>query len=138
MAGFIPNAYAATLLDLIAGRVAQTAGTVYLGLATAVPEDPLSTTLATLTEVTTPGYARVAVPAFSAASTVAPVRTTSPTAFSFPSFTADQTIAATYAFLTNVATGTAGQVRYLFQLETPVLGRVGEPLNIPASTLVIE
>lgn len=138
MAGFVPNEWAARLLEATAGRTAVAAGTVYLGLAHSLPDDPLTSTLANITEVTTAGYARVAVPAFSAATTTPPVRTTTPTAFSFAAFTADMPYEANFAFLTDAASGTAGTLRYIFQLEVPVLGRTGEPLNIPASTLILE
>lgn len=139
MAGFVPNTWAARLLEATAGKTSITAGTVYLGLAMGFTvEDTLTATLATLREVTTTGYARVACPAFGAAATVPPIRITEPTAFSFPATTVDMTEEANYAFLTDVATGTAGNLRYIFALEVPVLGRAGEPLNVPASTLIIE
>jgi hypothetical protein len=138
MAGLVPNAWAARLLEATAGRTAITTGTVYLGLALSVPDDPLTSILSNISEVTTTGYARKAIPAFSAATTTAPVKITTPTAFSFDAFTVDQDLPAYWAFLTDAASGTAGTLRYLFNLEVPVLGRAGEPLNIPASTLVIE
>ena len=139
MAGFITNEWAARLLEATVGRTAITTTTAYLGLATAVPEDPLEATLATITEVPTSiGYARKSIPAFNAASVTPPLRITTPTAFSFTAFTLDQPIPATYAFLTDVASGTAGLLRYLYLLPIPVQGVAGEPLNIPASTLVIE
>lgn len=138
MAGFVPNAWAARLLEATAGRTGTGVGTVYLGLAHALPTDPLTSTLANITEVTTAGYARIAVPSFSAASTTPPVRITTPTAFAFAAFTADMPYEANYAFLTDALSGTSGTLRYVFQLEVPVLGRTGEPLNIPASTLTIE
>jgi hypothetical protein len=138
MAGLVPNDWAARLLEATVRRTAITAGNVWLGLALTVPDDPLTSTLSTITEVTTTGYARIQIPAFSAATTTAPVKVTTPTAFSFAAFTVDQDLPAYWAFLTDVASGTAGTLRYLFNLEVPVLGRAGEPLNIPASTLVIE
>lgn len=138
MAGFVPNAWAARLLEATAGKTAITTGTVYLGLALTVADNPLTSTLATITEVSTAGYARIAVPAFSSATTTPPLKITTPTAFSFAAFSADQTLEAPWAFLTDVISGTAGNLRYLFQLANPVLGLAGNPLSIPASTLVIE
>jgi hypothetical protein len=138
MAGFVPNAWAARLLEALAGKTAIATGNVYLGLATAVPDDPLTATLSNITEVAVGGYARKQVPAFDAATTVAPIKITTPTAFAFDALTADMVDPALYAFLTDAAAGTAGTLRYLFQLEVPVLGRNGEPLTIPASTLIIE
>lgn len=138
MAGFVPNEFRAVLLEALAGKTTITLGTVYLGLATALPVDPRTTTLATMTEVTTAGYARKAIPAFNAASTVSPVQIVEPTAFAFNALTADMTVPALYAFITNVASGTAGLTRYVFELAEPIQGRSGEALNIPASMLIIE
>jgi hypothetical protein len=144
MAGFVTNQWAARLLEATAGKTAVSAGTVYLGLAWSVNEDPLTTTLQSLVtdgkEITTAGYARKAIPAFGSATTTAPVKITTPTAFSFNAFTADQVGEAWWAFLCDASSGAAAgtTLRYLFRLETPVLGRAGEPLNIPASTLIIE
>src|SRR5690349_17739770 len=115
MAGFVPYAWQARLLEATAGKTAIATGTVYLGLAFSVPEDPLSSTLSTISEVNTAGYARIAVPAWSAATLVPPVRETTPTAFSFAAFTADQAQEANWAFLADVISGTAGNLRYLFQ-----------------------
>lgn len=139
MAGFVPNEYRALLIEALAGRTAITTATVYLGLAHALPTDPTTATLATITEVTTTGYARKSVPAFpNPASTVAPVQLVHPTAFAFNVLTADMTTPAYYAFLTAASSGTASPIRYIWELATPVQGRSGEPLNIPANMLVIE
>lgn len=138
MAGYVPNQWVARLLEATVGRTAITTATVYLGLATGVPEDPLTTDLTTITEVTTAGYARKAVPAFNAAALVAPMQITTPTAFSFDALTADMAVPANYAFLTDVASGAGGNLRYIFELAEPILGKTGEPINVPASTLIIE
>lgn len=138
MAGFVPNQTLARVLEALVGRTALPTATVYLGLAVGLPEDPFTATLATITEVTTAGYARKAIPAFNAASTVAPIQETTPTAFSFNALTADMTVPANYAFITDAATGTTGLIRYIFELGEPILGKTGEPINIPANTLIIE
>lgn len=138
MAGFVPNPWAARLLEATVGKTAITAGNVYFGLAWSMPEDILTATLATINEVDTPGYARKQIPAFDAASLVAPIRITTPTEFAFDALTEDMTVPAGWAFITDAAAGTAGDIRYIIELETPVLGRLGVPLSIPASTLVIE
>lgn len=137
MAGYVPNEYRAVLLEALAGRTATTAVTVFLGLATAIPDDPLTSTLANITEVTTAGYVRKSIPAFSAA-VVTPPSITTPTAFNFVALTADMLIPANFAFITAASSGTASPIRYIFELPTPVLGRTGEPINIPASQLIIE
>jgi hypothetical protein len=138
MAGYIPNAYRAVLLEALAGRTATSTATLYLGLATNVPDNPLESTLANIAEVTTAGYARKSIPAFAAASTVSPVQITVPTEFQFAAFTADQAEPANYAFITAAATGTGSPIRYIFQLTEPVRGLTGVPIVIPASTLIIE
>ena len=137
MAGYIPNAWVARLLEATAGKTAITTATVYLGLATAVPDDPLTSTLANITEVTTAGYARKVIPAFNSATTN-PNQITTPTAFSFNALTADMTIPANYAFLCDVASGTAGIIRYIWETGEPLLGITGEPINIAANSLIIE
>ena len=138
MAGYVPNPWLARLQEALVGRTAITTATVYLGLATAVPDDPYSATLATITEVSTAGYARKVVPAFSAATLVDPVQITTPTAFTFNALTADMAVPANYAFLTDAASGTVGGLRYIFELTEPILGRTGEPISVPANTLIIE
>lgn len=138
MAGFVPNQWKARLLEATMGKTPILAGTLYLGLAVRVPEDPAITTLANLTEVATAGYGRVAVPPAADARLTAPVQITVPSAFAFPSLTADMNQAATYAFLSDAANGTDGNIRYLWQLATPLLGKAGEPLSVPANTLIIE
>lgn len=137
MAGYIPNLYRATLLEVLAGRTAASTATVYLGLATSLANDPQTTTLANMVEVTTAGYARKAIPAFSAAGNNPPQITT-PTTFSFNALTADMLLPANWAFITNGSSGTGGDLRYIFDLADAVLGRNGEPINIPASSLIIE
>lgn len=138
MAGYVPNAFRALLLEALAGRTTMSSATVYLGLATAIPEDPLTATLTNITEVTTTGYARKAIPAFNAASTTPPIQITTPTAFSFTAFTADMATPAYYAFVTAAASGTASPIRYIFELPSPVLAVSGVPVNIPANALIIE
>jgi hypothetical protein len=138
MAGYVPYKWVARLLEATAGKTAITTTTTYLGLAITVPDDPLTADLSTIVEVTTAGYARIAVPAWGSATLIPPSKITTPTAFTFAGLTADMAYPANYAFLADVVSGTAGNLRYVFELETPVLGRVGEPINVPASTLIIE
>jgi hypothetical protein len=138
MAGYVPNAWAATLLEATVGKTAIATSTVYFGLATMVPENPLDATLANITEVAVTGYARKAVPAFDPAVVTTPPKITTPTEFAFNAFTEDQTVEARWGFLTTAASGTTGSLRYVFELEIPVLGRAGVPLVVPASTLIIE
>ena len=138
MAGFVPNTWVARLLEATAGKTAITADTVYAGLASALPEDPYTVTLANLTEIVYTPYARVAVPAFGAATTVSPLYITTPTQFTFATPTADMAVPATFLFLADAASGTVGNVRYVWPLAEPVQQRAGEPIIVPASTLIIE
>lgn len=138
MAGYVPNAWAGRLLEATAGRTAITAGTVYVGLALTIPDDPLTATLANITEVTTAGYARKSVPAFNAAVLTPIPAITTPTAFSFTALTADMVQAAPFGFLCDVASGTAGTLRYIWDLPEAILGKSGEPITVPANTLIIE
>jgi hypothetical protein len=138
MAGYIPNVYKATLLEALAGKTATSTASLYLGLATALPDDPLTSTLANITEVATAGYARIAVGTWGSATTDKPVQIAVPAAFQFAAFSADMTQAAPYAFLTTAATGTAAPIRYIFMLAEPQLIRAGTPTVIPAGALIIE
>lgn len=138
MAGFLPNETRARTLEAIVGKTAVAIASRYVGLALALPADPATSTLATITEVTTAGYARKITPTWNAATTVAPIQIVEPTAFAFNSLTADMVSPAYYAFLTDAASGTAGLIWYIWELTEPLQGRTGEPLNIPANMMTIE
>ena len=138
MAGFVPNEYRVLLLEGLVGRTAISTATVYLGLALSLPTDPSTATLATISEVTTSGYARKAIPAFPAATLGPPVQMVHTTAFAFNVLTADMTTPAYFAFMTAASSGTAAPIRYIWELPGGVQGRTGEPINIPANMLVIE
>jgi hypothetical protein len=69
---------------------------------------------------------------------VSPIQITTPTFFQFTAFTADQTVPILYAFLTAAASGTGSNIRYLFPLADRLLPAAGRPIEIPASTLIIE
>ena len=138
MAGYMPNPWVGRMLEALVGKTAVSTGTVYLGLAWTVPDDPLTSTLANIGEVNTAGYARKAIPAFGTAVTSPIPAITTPTAFTFTAFTADMAAPAPYAFLTDAATGTAGTLRYLWELPSPIQVVANVPVNVPASTLIIE
>lgn len=142
MAGYVPYAWRAVLLEAMAGKTGIATGSLYFGLATAVPDNPYTATLSNITEVVTAGYARKLLPAFGSATTVSPVQLTTPTAFAFNALTADMAIPANFGFLTpissGVGSGAAGDLRYIFELAEPVLGRNGEALQVAANTLIIE
>lgn len=141
MAGYVPNEYRAVLLEALVGRTTITLGTTYLGLAFSLPADPLASTLATITEVNTAGYARKATNAggaWPAASVVAPIQIVQTNAFTFVALSADMAQPAYFAFLTDASSGTAGKIRYIFELADPVQGRNGEAISVPARALIIE
>jgi hypothetical protein len=138
MAGYVPNPFRAQLLEALVGKTALATATLYLGLATELPDNPMQATLVDTVEVVTPGYERVAIPAFGAATTESPVQITTPTAFTFGALDEDMLAPANYAFITDAATGTVGVIRYIFELPVPILARAGEPINVPASSLIIE
>lgn len=102
MAGFLPADAKVFLLGQLAGQGA------YVGLATSIPKG-IDVTLANLTEVTTPGYARAPVTwgAPGAADlNVNPVEVANSVDVNFPAVTQDM-VPAGYAFLTNLPTGNA-------------------------------
>lgn len=136
MAGFTTDASKAILLDYLTGRAVNytTARASYLGLAIALPDAAI--TLATLAEVTTAGYARVATTWSAPAGT--PVSITNSASVQFGPVTADMTDAAPYAFLTEVSSGTSGTVLYVWQLTEAVLAKASKPIFVAASALTIQ
>lgn len=139
MAGYVPKGWIARLLEGTVGRTAISTGSVYVGLALTVPDNPADATLANIGEVTTTGYARKIIPAFNAAVTTGTNPTiTTPTQFQFDAFTADMTQVAPYAFLCDVLSGTAGNIRYVWEVPGGIKAVAGVPVVIPASTLIIE
>lgn len=138
MAGFVPDAFRAVLLEGLAGRTAIPTAPLYLGLATALPDVVLSSTLANISEVTTAGYARIATSVFNPATTVSPIQIWNTSVFNFASLTADMAVPAPWAFLTTAATGTAAPIRYVFQLAEAVWAAASDPIRVPAAALIIE
>lgn len=138
MAGFVPNVWRATLLDVNSGRATVNSSSLYLGLIISIPDDPYTATLDTIIEPTTAGYVRVAIPTFDAATTVAPIQSVVSSDFQFGALTEDMVDPVNYAFMTNALAGTSGQLRYIWELATPILGKAGQPIIIPANTLILE
>lgn len=141
MAGFVPYEWQARILESTSGRTSVSSTTLYLGLAVIVPQDdPESTSLSTLTEVTTSGYQRVQIPVFDPASTTPPIQITVSSDFAFAAVDEDMDDdnAANYVFMTDAASGTSGVVRYVWELTEPVKALAGQPIKIPANQLIIE
>lgn len=137
MPGFTTDDSQGPLLDFLTGRAAAwtAARNTYFGLAYSVPSD-VSPTLATIGEVTTPGYARVQ--AVWAAPSGSPKFIANNASFQLGPVTADMTTAATYAFLTEASSGTSGLCLYVWQLLEPILAKNGKPIFVAAGALTIQ
>lgn len=102
----------------------------YIGLATSAVA--AGTTLASVAELTTAGYARVAV-TFNAPSGTSPVTVVQSADLTFGPFSADPPSTA-YAFLTEAASGTSGSI-WARWTGTAFDAGLGESVTIPAGTL---
>lgn len=138
MAGVTPT-WAANALDFLTGRaVAYTAPrTTYLALLTAEPEADNGTpiTLSMLPEVTTAGYARQQVTW--TAPTGSPLVTSNNSLLFYGPFTAAMVDAATHAALVTVASGTSGDVIYIWPIDGALQAATNESLQIAAGALTL-
>lgn len=121
---------AGAALDAMSGRATQTARTTYLALLTAAPND--QTTLATMSEVTTAGYARQAC-AWTAP-TGDPRVSSNNAAVTFGPFTADPPNI-THVALVSAASGTTGDFIFYWTLDTARDGITGDSLQFAANAL---
>lgn len=128
--------WAAKALDFLTGRaVAITAPrTTYLALLIADPGADIPD-LTTLPEISTPGYARQQV--VWTAPTGDPVTTQNNALLFYGPFTADMTDAATHAALVSTASGTTGDVIYVWPIADPLLAVTNESLQIAAGSLTL-
>jgi hypothetical protein len=104
-------------LDAITGRATVTTRTTYLALLTAAPDD--TTTMATMTELTTPatnGYARQAVTWTAPADASGVRRSENEGAVTFGAFTSDLGNV-THCALVSASTGTSGDFLYFWTLD---------------------
>lgn len=131
MAGGWTSAGAQLVLNRILRNTGTVPTTLYLGLATVAVT--ATDTLGTITEVTTAGYARQTV-AFAAASGTNPSTVSNSGSVTF-TFSADPPSIA-YAFLTDAASGTSGNIFYRWS-GTAVDAGMGESIEIAASALVV-
>ncbi|MFE9525244.1 hypothetical protein [Streptomyces sp. NPDC006631] len=138
MAGTNPF-WAAAALDFLTGRaVAYTAPrSTYLALLTAdpTPEDGSAASMTTMSEITTAGYARQQV-TWTAPAGVTKVTANNALLFYGP-FTADMTDAASFAALVTTASGTAGQIIYVWPIDGPLQAATNESLQIAAGSLTL-
>lgn len=119
-------------LDAATGRATQTARTVYLALLTAAPSD--STTVATMTEVTTAGYARQAC-AWSAP-TSDPSLVSNTSTITFGPFSADPPNVP-YLALVSSSSGTGGDFIAYWTADTARDAANGESIQVAAGGLTL-
>jgi len=135
MAGQPSTAGANIMLDALTGRATQTARTMYLALLTAAPGD--TTTMATMTELTTPGsngYSRQTC-AWDAP-TGDPASTDNTALITFGPFTSDLT-QVTHLALVSASTGTAGDLVAYWTADVPKDPANGDSITIAAGALVM-
>ncbi|MDX3260690.1 hypothetical protein PV336_15835 [Streptomyces sp. MI02-2A] len=134
MAG-TPSKWAANALDFLTGRaVAYTAPrSTYLALLIADPDDP--TDLTSLAEVSTLGYARQQVVWTAPAGE--PVTTQNNALLFFGPFLSDMTDAASHAALVTSASGTTGDVLFVWPLADALLAVTNESLQVAAGALTL-
>lgn len=134
MAGEFSDAGSLKSLDAVTGRATVTAATTYLALLTAAPSD--TTTPATMTEYGATGYARQTIewdaPALNGSSIPETKNTNLET---FGPFTAGTGATITHAALVTSASGTTGEVRAIWTLDTSRTPGVGDSATIAAGSL---
>ena len=133
MAGEMSTVGAGKALDACTGRATQTARTMYLALLSTAPTD--ATTMATMVEITTAGYARQTV-AFTAPSGD-PQVSSNTALLTFGPFTADPPNV-THAALVSAATGTVGDFVYWWTWDTARDAANGDSLTVAIGALVAQ
>jgi hypothetical protein len=119
-------------LDIVTGRNAGPgARTTYVALLSAAPSD--SSTLATMTEITTAGYARQSA-AWSAPSAADPPETHNTGVLTFGPFTADPPNVTHFAVV-SASSGTSGDLLAWGAFDTARDAANGDSLQIAASAL---
>lgn len=132
MPGQLSTVGANNALDAATGRATQTARTVYLALLTVAPTD--STTLGTMTEVTTAGYARQTC-AWTAPSGD-PSQSANSATITFGPFSADPPSIA-YAALVSAASGTSGDFIAYWTADVAQDAANGQSIQVSAGALTL-
>jgi hypothetical protein len=132
MAGEATSVGAGFALDGINGRATRTARTTYVGLATVAVTD--TDTLASITELTTAGYARQAC-TWSAPSGD-PQVSSNTGILTFGPFTADPPSVG-FLFLTSAASGTSGDLLYRWTADTARDGTTNDSITIAVGALTM-
>lgn len=135
MAGEFSDAGALKALDAVTGRASVTSATTYLALLTAAPTD--TSTLSTgFTEYTATGYSRQSVtwstPALNASSVP---ETSNSAAVTFGPFTAGTGATITHCALVTASSGTTGEVRAWWSLDTSRTPSTNDSLQFAISAL---
>lgn len=126
-------------VDVMTGRAAPIAlpRDTFLALLTQTPND--NTTLASMVEVTTTGYARQKVTWTAPTIPVdSPYWTSTNSALiTFGPFTAEMASASTYVALVSAASGTVGDFIFYWSNDPPPFARINEAIQLPAGQLVL-
>lgn len=135
MPGEFSTVAAQYALDYTSGRaVVLAARTTYLALLTSVPSD--GTTLATMSEVSTAGYARQPV-TWTAPSSASPSVTSNTANVTFGPFTVAMASAATHCALVSALTGTTGDFIWWWMLDFAKTAAINESIQFTISTLTM-
>lgn len=108
--------------------------TTYLALLTADPSG--LSTIASLSEVTTSGYARVAM-TWSAPSASIPSVISNTNLVAFGPMTANMALPAQWLALVTSASGTSGELKYTWSMDSPEQVLATQTVNIAAGALTI-
>ena len=134
MAGEFSDAGALKGLDAVTGRATVTSATTYLALLTAAPTD--TSTPATMTEYAATGYSRQTVAWSSPALNGSSVPETSNTGtLTFGPFTAGTGATITHAALVTSASGTTGEIRAWWALDTSRTPSTNDSLTVTTGNL---
>lgn len=131
MTGAPTQVGAGIMLDAASGRATQTARTMYLALLTAVPTATM--TPATMTEISTAGYARQAV-TFNAPTAASPSVQTNSGALTFGPFSADPPNVP-YLGLVSSSSGTSGQMTWGWTADTARDAASGDSIQVASAAL---
>jgi hypothetical protein len=117
------------MLDAASGRATQSSRTTYLVLLTAAPSD--STTLASMSEVSTAGYARQSVTWTDPTTTET---TSNSAAITFGPFSADPPNV-THCAVVSAASGTSGDFIWYFTLDNARDASTGDSISVAVGAL---
>lgn len=136
MAGEFSDAGALKALDAVTGRATVTSGTTYLALLTAAPTD--TTTLAGMTEYGATGYSRQTVSWTTPALNGSNIPETSNSGtVTFGPFTAGTGATISHCALVTAASGTTGEIRAWWSLDTSRTPSTNDSLQFTTGNLKV-